>query len=82
MVSQVVWRRDFIKFPASRSRGCRLGRAGHTTLWGAVSGFGCAHGNVAGGRGPIWGLVADGWEEGRSPETPLLRLDQLPKTWR
>ena len=86
-MSQVVWRRDFIKFPASRSQGCRQGRAGLTTLWGgavrAVSGIDCVHRNVAGGKGPIWGLMADdGWKEGRSPETLLLGLDQFPKTQR
>lgn len=84
-MSQVVWRRDFIKFPASHSQGVADAKGRGSPHGGgrAVSGIDCAQGNVAGARGPVQGLVAgDGWEEGRSPETLLRGLDQFPKTWR
>lgn len=70
-MSQVVWRRDFIKFPASRSQGCWQGRAGLTTLSG-VGGVGGRYGQCLaltvftemwlGARGPfgVWWLMMDG----------------------
>lgn len=82
-MSWVVWRRDFIKFPASRSPGWPAERAGLTTEGGRGR---CLALTVLReiwlGAGAFWVWWADRWEERRSPDgTPGLRLDQSPKIW-
>lgn len=80
-VSQVVWRRDFIKSQLPTSWGSWAGRrrcprgGGEDGVWQGLCSGNCGWGAGGAALGP----VADGWEEGRSPRTSLL---QSPKTWR
>lgn len=81
-MSQVVWRRDFIKIPASRLPGWPVGEAGEGGAHHMGEGRQCLAliglaemGLGTGGRGPFWvWRLMDGKREGGQSSTAKTEL--------